>query len=139
MNINSILATTATGSLSSYFPYILIIVGVFAVICLMNWFRGRKADDHYLDTLGVLNKGAKVKTMFGVFGEVQEIKDLEDTKIVLLKLYDGTVIEMDARGIYGLDERAESETVEKEEKTTEEVIEELSQEKPKRTRKPKTE
>ena len=137
MTYNIILAS-AMGSLSSYLPYIIVIVAVLTGICLMNWYRSRKAEDHYLDTLTILNKGTKVKTMFGIYGEVVETKNFEDTKIVVLKLYDGTKIEIDARAIFGLDERGQL-TQSAPEKTTEEIIEEISKEKPKRTRKPKSE
>ncbi len=142
MNISNLLATAASGSLSAYFPYIIVIVGVLAAICLMNWFRNRKAEEHYLDTLDILKPGAKIKTMFGVFGEVVEAKEQGDTKYVLVKLHDGTVVEMDARGIFGLDERYSAgqnqEEQPKEEVSKEEQKEEPS-EKPKRTRKPKSE
>ena len=135
MNISNILATAANSSLSSYFPYIIVIVGVLAAICLMNWFRNRKAEDHYLDTLSILTPGAKIKTMYGLFGEVVEAKEEGDTKYVLVKLYDGTVVEMDARAIFGLDERyvANNENTEQQS----EVVEET--EKPKRTKKQKSE
>ena len=136
MNFNIVLASL--GSLTEYLPYILVIVAILAGICLMNWYRSRKAEDHYLDTLTILNKGTKVKTMFGIYGEVVETKALEDTKIVVLKLYDGTKIEIDARAIFGLDERGQL-TQTAPEKTTEEIIEEISKEKPKRKRKPKSE
>lgn len=140
MNINE---------LSSYLPYIILIVAVIAAICFMNWYRGKKADDEYEAAMASIKIGSKVKTMFGVFGTIEDIKDVNDEKYILLKLFDGTVIEVDSRAIYSLDDRpapieysytpASSKKSETKKVVAEEENQMVETEKPKRGRKTKTE
>ncbi len=102
MEIFNLLAKT---KFDTYMPYIIAIVVILAVICLVNWFKAKKADEHYLEVTGLLKEGAKIKTLTGIYGTVKSVDVKENVRYVVIELVDGALMEIDARAIYGLDER----------------------------------
>lgn len=125
-------------------PYIIgiiIIVAALAYICLSNWFKSKKAQDHYENMLAQIAVGSKVKLMTGIYGEITEIQDYGELKVVTLKLKDGSLMEVDSKAVYGIDERKSVAALEEldkleqekeeqnivEEQTIEEEIEEVQE------------
>ena len=80
--------------LGSMLP-MLIIFGIFYVIWFLPLRRKQKAHDKFLDEL---EKGARVVTNGGFFGEVTRVEG----EIVHLKLADKVVVQVSKRAIAGL-------------------------------------
>ena len=88
--MNRLLEGTATNS-SGYTLYIVLAVLLvgFVVMHFLSKRRDKKLSEEKNALIESFKKGTKVITSFGVYGEVEEIKETTDGKVVLISTGEG--------------------------------------------------
>ena len=122
------------GETSFFAQYGLLIILVAMVIAMFVWnfFRQRKAAVQEQELRDNMAVGTKVKTYAGVYGTIVGFYETTDGRVARLSLDGNTVMEVDFRSIYCLDEKrvltedelAQAEEKPAEEKPAEEKVEE---------------
>ena len=128
---------------------VLLLVLVVACVALfvVNYFRNKKYMDQQREMLDSIEVGSKILTKTFMYGEVVQITDTTDGKILLVKSGSGENVgyfEINLEGVYSLDKKEEvvelPEDLEETEEVEEVVVEETKEEvveAPKPTRKPR--
>lgn len=95
-----------TGSFSKYI-LLIILVAMLVLMFVWNFLRQKKAaqQEEYLQSQMVV--GTKVKTYAGVYGTIVGIYETTDGKVARLSLDGKTIMEIDFRSIYAIDEKTE--------------------------------
>ena len=121
---------------------IILLVAVIAVMLVMSLTR-KKKDDEYRKTLNEqIVKGAHVKTYGGLYGTVVSVTETTDGKIVLLETGEGDKVsyqQLHINAIFGLDDKQIVVLDENGNLVEDKQEPALVEEKPKRTRKTKSE
>ncbi|MFW6029427.1 MAG: preprotein translocase subunit YajC [Halanaerobiales bacterium] len=92
---------------------ILVVFAIFLVLLIgMNVYRANKQRAESDDLINSLEKGDKIKTYSGLYGTIEEIKEIkEDEKVVekvaVINLDENTKVKIDARSIFHKVENSE--------------------------------
>lgn len=83
--------------------YGLIIILVIFVggVFLLEMFKKRRYQNMEDQLAKDLVEGATIKTYAGIYAEFVSVKNTADGKVATIKLKDGTLMDIDARSIYG--------------------------------------
>ena len=121
--LNMLLEGEGTNFFTQY-GLLIILVAMLVLMFAFSFFRQRRAnlqEEHLREHMLV---GTKVKTYAGIYGTIVGFYDTTDGRVARLSLDGKTVMEVDFRSIYCIDEKKEiTEEEVAEEKPVEEQVE----------------
>lgn len=98
---------TLLASFFEQYGLIIILVVAFVGMMVYYYVRNKKYQQTEVDFQTKLKKGDKVKTYSGFYGEVEKITETTDGKVVTLKLGENCYIDVDIRALMAIDSKRE--------------------------------